>query len=500
MTRVRWSLGAATALAASRNASRVAAHLPSPLPLPGIDRKTTLTFRDLESVVTRAAAGFRRTGVGPGDHVAIVVRSDLDGLLAAMAAARAGATPAFLYGGMAPPELDALVDLVGAERVLGADGAALAAALETGGAETVPPPDRPPEVAAILYTSGTTGRPKGVPLRTEALESALRFARLRPDVTPGREDRTVAALPLAHVMGLVLALAYLEARVPAVYVPRFDPHVVLDAIEDLRVSVFAGVPGIYRMLDRAADGRDLSSVRLWISGADAMPRDLARRFQHRGSSLAFAGRGLAPGFFVDGYGLVEATGPALFRILGPVGLMRKYRPLPGWRVRTVDEDSGEPVPPGTPGVLELSGPGVFRGYVGERPAEREWLRTQDVGTVSRLQAVEITGRSEHLMKVGGHRLHPGEIEEVLLEHPGVADAGVTGLPHDVMGEVPAAGVVARAGATLRPEELTAWCAERLARYKVPRVVAVVDEVPRTSTMKVRRNVLAERLSGAPATP
>jgi long-chain acyl-CoA synthetase len=488
-----WSLGSITARAARRQPAGIAAILPEPLSLPGVHRKTTLTFADLETVVARGAAGLRRTGVRAGDTIAVVVRSNLDGLLAAMAAARAGATPALMYGGLPPAEVRSLVELAGAGRLMGSGPDALAAAIEAGGAETLEPTGEAPDVAALLYTSGTTGTPKGVPLRTEGLENALRFARLRPDVTPGRDDRTVAALPLAHVMGLVLALAYLESRVPAVFLPRFSADAVLDAIEETRASVFAGVPGIYRMLDARADDRDLSSVRLWVSGADAMPRDLARRFQRRGSSLALAGRGLAPAFFVDGYGLVEATGPALFRILGPVGLMRKYRPLPGWRTRAVGDD-GEPVPPGETGTLELSGPGVFRGYVGEEPAEREWLRTQDLGTVSRLQAVEITGRSEHLMKVGGHRLHPGEVEEVLLQHPAIADAGVAGVPHQTMGEVPAAGVVLAEGATADAEAISAWCAERVASYKVPRRIRIIDEVPRTSTMKVRRNVLAELLA------
>jgi acyl-coenzyme A synthetase/AMP-(fatty) acid ligase len=488
-----WSLATATALAASRGPRDVAAILPEPIRLPGIHRKTTLTFGDLETVVARGAAGLRRSGVGRGDAVAVVVRSNLDGLLAAMAAARAGATPAFLYAGLPEIELQPLVNLVDADRVLGPGPEGLAAAMELAGPESLLPEGLAPDVAVVLYTSGTTGRPKGVPLRTEALASALRFARLRPDVTPGRDDRTVAALPLAHVMGLVLALAYLEARVPAVFLPRFTADGVLDAIEGTRASVFAGVPGIFRMMEAHADARDLSSVRLWVSGADAMPRDLARAFQHRGSSLALAGRKLSPAFFVDGYGLVEATGPALFRIMGPVGLMRKYRPLPGWRARAVAED-GEPVSPGESGTLELSGPGVFRGYVGEEPQDREWLRTQDLGTVSRLQGVEITGRSEHLMKVGGHRLHPGEIEEALLLHPAVEDAGVTGVAHPTMGQVPAAGVVLAAGATATGEELSAWVADKLARYKVPRTVQVIEEIPRTPTHKVRRNVLAELLN------
>ena len=500
MTDPAWSLATATALAAARGPDDVAAILPEPIPLPGIHRKTTLTFGDLETVVARAAAGLRRSGVGRGDAVAIVLRSNLDGLLAAMAAARAGATPAFLYAGLPEVELNPLVNLANADRILGPGPEGLAAAMELAGPETLPSDIPAPDVAVVLYTSGTTGRPKGVPLRTESLESALRFARLRPDVTPGRDDRTVAALPLAHVMGLVLALAYLESRVPAVFLPRFSAGAVLDAIEETRASVFAGVPGIFRMLDAHADARDLSSVRLWVSGADAMPRDLARAFQHRGSSLALAGRKISPAFFVDGYGLVEATGPALFRIMGPVGLMRKYRPLPGWRARAVDEGSGEPASPGEAGTLELSGPGVFRGYLGEEPRDREWLRTQDLGTVSRLQGVEITGRSEHLMKVGGHRLHPGEIEEALLRHPAIEDAGVTGVPHPTMGEVPAAGVVLSAGSTATGEELSAWVGNHLASYKVPRTVRVIDEVPRTPTHKVRRNVLAELLkdSGASA--
>ncbi|HYU57592.1 MAG TPA: fatty acid--CoA ligase family protein, partial [Actinomycetota bacterium] len=253
-------------------------------------------------------------------------------------------------------------------------------------------------------------------------------------------------------------------------------------------------PAMYRMLEETgAEEADLRTIRLWISGANAMPRGLARRFQRRGSSLAVGSRSLLPAFFVEGYGLVEATGPALFRALGPVGVMRTFRPLPGWRARAVDED-GEPVAHGEPGTLELSGPGVVAGYLGERPRERGWLRTQDLATVSRTQGVEILGRSDDLLKVGGHRLHPGEVEAALLAHPAVADAGVTSVPHRTMGAVPAAGVVLRAGAATRPDELAAFAAKRLASYKMPRRVQVVDAIPRTPTGKIRRGVLRERLS------
>jgi acyl-coenzyme A synthetase/AMP-(fatty) acid ligase len=489
-----WSLGSITALAARKDPKDVAAFVPEAIPVPGIERKTTLTFRDLETVVGRAAMGLRKTGVETGDVVAVVLRSNLDGLLAAMAASRAGATPALLYGGMPDNEIGPLVKHANAVRLIGPEPDALAKAIDAAGAESLRPPANPPETAVVLYTSGTTGRPKGVPLRTESLESALRFARLRPEITPGRDDRGIAALPLAHVMGLVQALAYIEARMPATFLPRFTVDGAFDAIEETKATIFAGVPGIYQMLDRRADERDLSSVRVWVSGADAMPRDLARRFQHRGSSLAVAGRKVAPAFFVEGYGLVEATGPALFRIMGPIGLMRKYRPLPGWRTRAVTDD-GEPVPNGEEGILELSGPGVFRGYLGDEDEQpKEWLRTQDLGTVSRLQAVDITGRSEHMLKVGGHRLHPGEIEEVLLQHPDVEEAGVTGLPHKTMGQVPGAAVVLRKGAKTSSKELVKWCQDHLAKYKVPRDVAIMKDLPRTPTHKLKRKALAEQLT------
>ncbi len=439
MAQVPWTLGALTGRLAARYGSRTAALLERPLPLPGFERARRLTFADLEALVGRAARGLRLEGIGPGDRVAIPVQSELAGLLTALAAARAGAQPALLYG-------QPLVKR-GARRPMPAgDGAG---------------------PGVVVFTSGTTGTPKGVPLTDAGLESSLRFARLAPDLTIGRDDRAVAALPLAHVFGLVIALAYLEARVPALHLPRFDPAAVLAAIPRVRASVFAGVPAMYRMLEETgAEEADLRTIRLWISGADAMPRDLARRFQRRGSSLAVGSRSLLPAFFVEGYGLVEATGPALFRALGPVGVMRTFRPLPGWRARAVDEE-GEPVAHGEPGTLELSGPGVVAGYLGERPREREWLRTQDLATVSRTQGVEILGRSDDLLKVGGHRLHPGEVEAVLLAHPAVADAGVTSVPH---------------------------AAKRLASYKVPRRVQVVDAIPRTPTGKIRRGVLRERLS------
>jgi acyl-CoA synthetase (AMP-forming)/AMP-acid ligase II len=301
-------------------------------------------------------------------------------------------------------------------------------------------------------------------------------------------------------MGFVTLLGLSVAGVPAAFLPRFSAVRVLDLIEQRRVSAFVGVPTMYRMLLEAGAGfRDLTSVRIWMSGADVMPPELAREFKSMGASatVPFIGP-VGEAAFVEGYGMVEVGGGAAAKVsppLLPVGLGDSLGvPLPGWRFRVADAE-GRSVPPGQVGELQLKGPGVLRGYWGDPTAtaaalsEDGWLRTGDLVRAGVLGMVAFQGRSKHVIKSGGYSVYPLEVEADLEEHPDVLEAAVVGLDDDHLGEVPVAAVRLRPRAKVTTEELVEWAAQRMAHYKAPRRVVVVDDLPRTGTRKVQREHL-----------
>jgi acyl-CoA synthetase (AMP-forming)/AMP-acid ligase II len=305
-------------------------------------------------------------------------------------------------------------------------------------------------------------------------------------------------MPVAHIAGFSLLLQLAAFGIPVYLLPKFRPDDALDAIEQRRATVFVGVPAMYRMMEEAgADTRDLSSVRMWASGADAMPHALARRFQKFGATaqLPVVGRTIGEAVFVDGYGMVELGGGAAVKVLPPglplpIGGLLGL-PMPGYRMKIVDDD-GEDVRRGEVGELAIKGPGVMRGYHGQDDESRDavtedgWLRTGDLARRSWIGLVEFAGRKKDVIKHGGYSVFAAEVEEVLGEHPDVLECAVVGVEDARKGEVPAAAVRRRDGASLSESALRDWAAERLAKYKVPQRVVFVDSLPRTGTDKVRK--------------
>lgn len=469
-----------------------------------------LTHGQAADLVARMAGGLA-TGVAVGDRVVVAVPNGYELLLWCLAAARAGAIAVPVNDTLTADELDHVIDDAEPAVVVGRDEVPLGPPLPATGA-------RPDDVAAIFYTSGTTGRPKGAELTHAGLLGGVRGAALwSPSF---RRDEAVVGLPVAHIMGFSVLLGLAVAGIPAYVLPKFRPDEVLDAIEERRATVFAGVPAMYRMLlDAGAERRDLRSVRLWASGADVMPDELARRFQRMGASasLPVVGWTVGEAAFVEGYGMVETAGGVAGKLRPPlvpwsmggaIGM-----PLPGNRLRVVvvpdDGDLGgaRDARVGEIGELWVKGPGVLRGYRGSPDATAAamtadgWLRTGDLVRRGPFGAVGFAGRVKHVVKRGGYSVYAVEVERALEEHESVAEAAVVGVPDVRDGEVPVAVVVLRPGAVgVDGEAIGRWVAGRLAPYKVPVRVEVVDSLPRTATEKVRRDEVRDRLLAAGEAP
>jgi long-chain acyl-CoA synthetase len=431
----------------------------------------------------------------PGERVVIATPNGYTQFLLTVAASRAGRLPAPVNDQMSAKEVDHVVadseaSLVirSADEVEGAEPRKTAVAAE------------PSSVAALFYTSGTTGKPKGAELTHKGLLGAMPLTAALP--TELRKDELLVALPVAHIYGFAIVLGAACSGVPVYFLPRFNPVKVLDAIEERRISMFAGVPAMYRMLlEAGAEERDLGCVRIWISGADAMPSELSAKFKRMGATFTLPVVGsVGEAVFAEGYGMVETGGGVAVKVSPPLvptalgGSMTA--PLPGNRFKVVDEQGNE-VAVGGVGELLLSGPGVLKGYHGSPEAtgaaltEDGWLRTGDLARRGMFGVVNLEGRMKDVIKRGGYSVYAVEVEQALEEHPDVLEAAVVPVPSARDGEVPVAAVRLSPGAKLKELDLGTWAADRLAKYKVPVRFVAVDELPRTGTNKVqRREVVA----------
>lgn len=446
-------------------------------------------------------AGALAGRVAPGDRVVLAAPNGYGTFLACLAAARAGAIPVPVSARSTEWELGHVVADSGAVLVLRDLD-------ELEPTPATPPtfeavPAAPTDVAALFYTSGTTGVPKGAELTHRALVGSVLAAAAWPAGL--RRDEAVVALPVAHIMGFVVLAAMACGGIPVHVLASFEPGAVLDAIESRRATIFVGVPAMFRsLLEAGAADRDLTSVRLWASGADALPAGLARTFKRFGATATLPGIGpVGEAAFVEGYGLVETAGGVAIKVSPPlvgvgVGLGEGLGlPLPGYRLRVVDEGGdGEGVAMGAVGELWVKGPGVIRGYWAAPEASAAaitaegWLRTGDLARRGPLGTVRFAGRSKDVIKRGGYSVHAVEVQHVLETHPEVLEAAVVGLPHERLGQVVAAAVRLRPGASLDAADLPGWAAARLSRPKVPVRFVAVDELPRTGTAKLRRAEVA----------
>jgi malonyl-CoA/methylmalonyl-CoA synthetase len=330
----------------------------------------------------------------------------------------------------------------------------------------------PRDVALIVYTSGTTGRPKGAPLTHANLLAGAHAVRVAWRWTAA--DRLALCLPLFHMHGLGVGLhGTLTAGAEALVLPKFDPSAVADAIRAHRATLFFGVPTMYHRLAGSPHLADLRALRLAVSGSAPLPAELHEVVARGGGQRVLERYGMTETVMLVSNPYEGERRP------GTVGF-----PLPGVEVRLAPREGGTH-------EIEVTGPNVISGYLNRPDANAEaftedgWFRTGDLGELDGDGYLRISGRAKELIITGGYNVYPREVEEALRAHPAVADAAVVGMPSAEWGETVVAFVVSAAG----EPDLVEWCAERLAPYKRPREWRRVDAIPRNALGKVLRHEL-----------
>jgi long-chain acyl-CoA synthetase len=457
-----------------------------------------LTYAELADLTSRVAGWFREQGVTPGDRIGLMVPNvpafavlyygilragatvvPMNPLLKEREVAHyltdSGATAVFAWHATAS-EAEAAATTAGSRCVVVTDGFLDEVATWPVVTEVAPRADD--DTAVILYTSGTTGTPKGAQLthanmRANASVSATTLFDLGPD------DVIMGCLPLFHAFGQTCALnVAVFAGASLTLVPRFDPAVALKVIERDSVTVFEGVPTMYvAMLHAGATVADTSTLRLCVSGGAALPAEILTGFAREfGAAI------------LEGYGLSETSPVASFNRAenakaGSIGL-----PIDGVEMRVVGDDD-QPLATGEVGEIVIRGHNVMRGYWNRPEATEEalrggWFHTGDVGRQDEDGFFFIVDRKKELIIRGGFNIYPREVEEVLYEHPAVLEAAVLGVPHPTHGEEVAAAVALKPGAEATADELREYVKARVAAYKYPRHVWVVDALPKGATGKI----------------
>jgi len=458
------------------------------------------TYGRLRDHAAAIAARLRDAGVRPGDRVLLVAPSVPEFAGAYYGIHAAGAVAVTANTMSTRPELEYVGGDAGVSLVLGwhevmpapADAAAALgvaywaldpdlAGLTHEAPLAAPEPREPGDNAVILYTSGTTGRPKGAQLTHGNLVACAEIFAEVLEVDP--EDRMGTALPLFHVFGQCVVMGTtLRAGASLSILPRFDAVELLDMLRRDRLTMMSGVPTMWNALLHApageTDREDFATLRLAASGGAAMPAEVMNAFEERFGCV-----------ILEGYGLSETTGAATFN-----GLHRVRKPscvgiaLPRCEVEVRGAD-GRPVPTGEVGEVHIAGPVVMSGYWDRPEATAEtlvdgWLRTGDLGTMDADGDIRIVDRKKDLIIRGGYNVYPREVEEILYEHPDVVEVAVIGVPDEHFGEEVAAVVALRPGAAFDAAAFRAWAKERLSAYKVPRLLQVVDALPKGPTGKI----------------
>ncbi len=489
------------------NLTRSAGASPNSMAL--ICGETRLTYGELDAASAHVAAWLRERGIAEDDAVGIMLPNLTEFAIAYYAVLRAGGIVvpmnvllkqrevAFYLSDPAARLVFAWHEFAEAARAGAQNAGAECVLVEPGSLGELPVAGRPlaaatpraqDDTAVILYTSGTTGTPKGAELTHGNLGRNVEVCgRTLLRIGPG--DVVLGALPLFHSFGQTCAMnAAVAAGATLVLVPRFSPRTVLETIERHRASVFAGVPTMYAALlnEPYRHRYDVSSLRCWVSGGAALPVEVLRGFEQEFGCV-----------ILEGYGLSETSPVACFNhpdrecLPGSIGT-----PIDGVEMRVVDEDR-HGVPPGEVGEIAIRGHNVMKGYLGRPEATAEaidrdgWFYTGDMARVDAEGRYFIVDRKKELIIRGGYNVYPREIEEVLYEHPAVAEVAVIGVAHPELGEEVSAAVVLKRGCGASADELRAFIKASVAAYKYPRHIWFVDRLPKGPTGKIlKREITA----------
>jgi long-chain acyl-CoA synthetase len=467
--------------------------------------EAALTYDEFRDAALRVASGLRSRGVEPGDRVGMVLPNVLSFPIVFYGALLAGAAVVPMNPLLKAREIEYYLNDSGARLVVAGAQSAEPAAEAAGGvgvdsvtvdialpaevmgddALDAPVERADDDTAVILYTSGTTGQPKGAELTHAGLNSNARTTQeTLLEGTP--DDVIMGCLPLFHVFGLTCSLnAGVLAGASLTLIPRFDGGKALDVIERDGVTVFEGVPTMFSAILHQPDAadRDMSSLRLCVSGGSAMPVEVMRSFEETFDCIV-----------LEGYGLSETSPVASFnhphaaRKPGSIGT-----PIRGVELRLVD-DHGNDVTSGEVGEIAIRGENVMKGYW-QREEETAkaipdgWFRTGDLARQDQEGYYFIVDRKKEMIIRGGYNVYPREIEEALYEHPAVAEAACIGIKHPDLGEEVGAAVALKPGASADVDELRNFVKERVAAYKYPRHLWLVDALPKGPTGKILRRAV-----------
>jgi long-chain acyl-CoA synthetase len=459
------------------------------------------TYRQLDDEASALAAGFAGLGLAPGDRIGLHLPNSPEFALAYYAAQKIGLVPLSLNVTYRAEEIEYII----------ADAAASAVVTAGPVAPNLPGRERMPSIrhvidardlaglrgkpvraldldrettAAILYTSATTGRPKGVMLSHANVVSNAYATVHHLRMTP--EDRGLCAVPMFHCFGQNFVMnSLVTAGGLLVLQERFVPDQFLEAVTRHRITLFYGVPTMYILFLSMAGTLDFSSVRLFFSAAATLPTDVERRWQERYGTPV-----------VQGYGLTECSPFAAWNHDSHVRPGSVGTPIENVEMTVVDPE-GRPVADGELGEILIKGPNVMKGYFGNPQATAEairdgWLHSGDVGYRDRDGYYFLVDRVKDMINVSGFKVFPREVEEVLYRHDAVKEVAVVGVPDPVRGEAVKAFVVLQEGKTATPEALQTICRDAIASYKVPDAFEFISALPKNPTGKILKKELRQR--------
>lgn len=490
----------------------------------------TCTYAELDGAISKFASGLEKLGVKPGDHIALLLGNSPHFVISLYGALRLGVTVIPVNPIYTSDEIGYILNNGDVKVVIALDLAiplvekmhtflpkiehyvfcetsptssveskikalsgsskmkSFSTVLDSGNLTFKGPELNDDDTAIILYTSGTTGKPKGAMLTHKNLYSNAKdvseYLKINSD------DKVVAVLPMFHVFCLTVALnAPLLSGATLLIAPKFSPREIFEGVKENQATVFAGVPTMYNFLLQYPDGNpeDLKSLRLCISGGASLPVALLKNFEQKFNVVVS-----------EGYGLSEASPVTCFN---PLDRPRKPGSI-GTSILRVENkvinELGEEVPVGEVGELIVRGPNVMKGYY-KMPEETAaairngWLHTGDLARMDEDGYFYIVDRKKDLILVGGYNVYPREVEEVIYNHSDVVEVAVLGIPDPNLGEAVKAFVVSK-NPELTTEQLLDYCREHLAKYKIPSSIEFIEELPKNTTGKILRRALKTQVA------